>query len=95
MTEADRAHRQKAWSLSGVDKMAAVLSEGLPEDPGVGRIAKVKVRTRDAHYRRDWQASKSLWIGTSTMPLESNPTASLWPTWTRTVYLSLSSTPEI
>jgi len=45
---ADKAQAQKAWTLSRDGKMEAVLSEDLPDEPGVRRIVKVTVRTSDA-----------------------------------------------
>ena len=48
LTWADKAQKQKAWSLNRDGKMEAVLSEGLPDEPGVRRIVKVTVRTSDA-----------------------------------------------
>ena len=44
---ADRARSHKAFSLERHGKMEAVLSEELPEEPGVRRIVKVTVRTSD------------------------------------------------
>ncbi|WP_348694065.1 IS1380 family transposase, partial [Stutzerimonas balearica] len=48
LTWADKAQEQKAWSLERDGKMEAVLSEDLPDEPGVRRIVKVTVRTSDA-----------------------------------------------
>lgn len=45
---ADKAQAQKAWSLDRDGKMEAVLSEDLPDKPGLRRIVKVTVRTSDA-----------------------------------------------
>ena len=45
---ADKAQAQKAWTLERDGKMEAVLSEDLPDEPGLRRIVKVTVRTSDA-----------------------------------------------
>lgn len=45
---ADKAQVQKAWTLDRDGKMEAVLSEDLPDEPGLRRIVKVTVRTSDA-----------------------------------------------
>lgn len=37
----------KAWHLERRDKMEALLSDELPDEPGVRRIVKVTVRTCD------------------------------------------------
>ncbi|NMV22894.1 IS1380 family transposase, partial [Vibrio parahaemolyticus] len=41
---ADKAQARKAWSLERDGKMEAVLSEAIPDEPGLRRIVKVTVR---------------------------------------------------
>lgn len=48
MAWADEAQAQKAWTLDRDGKMEAVLSEELPDEPGLRRIVRVTVRTSDA-----------------------------------------------
>lgn len=45
---ADKAQEQQVWTLGRYGKMEAVLSEELPDEPGIRRIVKVTVRTSDA-----------------------------------------------
>ena len=45
---ADKAQEQQGWALGRYGKMEAVLSEELPDEPGIRRIVKVTVRTSDA-----------------------------------------------
>lgn len=45
---ADKAQAQKAWPLERSGKMEAVLSETIPDEPGLRRIVKVTVRTSNA-----------------------------------------------
>jgi len=61
---ADKAQTQKAWSLDREGRMEAVLSEDLPNEPGVRRIVKVTVRTSDAQGQLYLEPEVSLegWI---------------------------------
>jgi hypothetical protein len=61
---ADKAQSQKAWTLNRDGKMEAVLSEELPDEPGVRRIVKVTVRTSDARGQLYLEPEVSLegWI---------------------------------
>ena len=45
---ANKAQAKEVWSLDRDGKMEAVLSEDLPDEPGLRRIVKVTVRTSDA-----------------------------------------------
>lgn len=61
---ADRAQQQKAWKLDRHGKMEALLSEELPDEPGVRRIVNVTVRTSDAQGQLYLEPEVSLegWI---------------------------------
>lgn len=61
---ADKAQSQKAWTLNRDGKMEAILSEELPDEPGVRRIVKVTVRTSDARGQLYLEPEVSLegWI---------------------------------
>jgi hypothetical protein len=62
---------QKAWTLERDGKMEAVLSEDLPDEPGLRRIAKVTVRTSDASGQLYLEPDVSLegWI--TSLPAEA------------------------
>ena len=61
---ADKAQSQRAWTLGRHGKMEALLSEELPDEPGVRRIVKVTVRNSDAQGQLYLEPEVSLegWI---------------------------------
>lgn len=65
---ADKAQSQKAWTLDRHGKMEAVLSEELPNEPGVRRIVKVTVRTCDPQGQLYLEPEVSLEGWTTSLP---------------------------
>lgn len=71
---ADKAQEQQAWTLGRYGKMEAVLSEELPDEPGIRRIVKVTVRTSDAQGQLYLEPEVSLegWVTSLPVGVASN-----------------------
>ncbi|NVD37121.1 IS1380 family transposase, partial [Marinobacter lutaoensis] len=67
---ADKAQARKAWSLERDGKMEAVLSETIPDEPGLRRIVKVTVRTSDAEGQLYLEPEVSLEGWVTSLPVE-------------------------